>query len=64
MASKIKFIQPQPRNEDSRVVLNGRTVGGVWRAGENFIANVTHQIKVATKEAAFTAARKQARSIS
>ncbi len=61
--NKLEFIQPKPRNEDWRVVLNGRTVGNVWRAGENFIASVTHQIKVATKEAAFTAARKQSKSI-
>lgn len=63
MVNKIKFNQPKPRKEDWRVVLNGRTVGSVWRAGENFITNVTHQIKVATQEAAFTEARKQAKSI-
>jgi hypothetical protein len=60
---KIEFIQPKPRIEDWRVKVDGRTVGSVWRAGENFIANVTHQINVATKDAAFTAAREQAKRI-
>jgi len=63
MANKIEFIQPKPRYEDWRVVLNGRTVGSVWKNGENFIANVTRPTTVATKVAAFTAARKQAKSI-
>ena len=64
MATKLEFIQPNTRYEDWRVLLHGRCVGSVWRGGDSFyIANVTRPVKVATKDAAFRAARKQATSI-
>lgn len=60
---KIEFIQPKPRIEDWRVKLDGRTIGMVWRAANYYVASVTHQRKELTKDAAFEAARKMARSI-
>jgi hypothetical protein len=43
--------------------LDDRTIGNVWRAGECYIADVTGKSKELTKEAAFSAARKQAKSV-
>ena len=60
---RVEFIQPKPRIEDWRVKFNGRTVGAVWLAGEYWIADVSTKCKTATKEEAFKAARKQAKSI-
>ena len=61
--AKIELIQPKPRVEDWRVTLNGRTVGSVWRAGADYIASVSSQCRLPTKEAAFDAARKMAKAI-
>lgn len=60
---KIEFTQPKPRVEDWRVKLNGRTIGSVWRAGDHYITNLATTIHAPTKEAAFKAARQQAKSI-
>lgn len=61
--AKIEFTQPKPRIEDWLVKLDGRTVGSVWRAGDCYITSVSSQCKLLTKDAAFKAARKMAKSI-
>ncbi|MEO8343304.1 MAG: hypothetical protein ABI536_05745 [Gallionella sp.] len=61
--AKIEFIQPNPRVEDWRVKLDDRTIGNVWRAGKCYIADVTGKSKELTNEAAFSAARKQAKNV-
>lgn len=61
--ARIEFIQPRPRIEDWRVKVDGRAIGAVWKAGEVYIASVRTAVKVATLEAAFKEARKQAKSI-
>lgn len=44
MSRHIEFNQPNRRREDWRVVLNGRTVGSVWRAGEGrYLASCSRQ---------------------
>ena len=64
MAIKLEFNQPKTRYEDWRVLLDGRFIGSVWRGADSFyIANFTRPVKVATKDAAFNAARLQAKSI-
>ena len=61
---RVEFIQPTPRIEDWRVKFGAFTIGSVWRAGEGrYICNCTHAETVTTAEAAFKAARKQAKSI-
>ena len=59
----IRIVQPNPRIEDWRVQVDGRTVGLVWRAGDRYVADVTSKQELATKEAAFKKAREQARRI-
>ena len=64
MSQRIEFKQPYPRREDWRVVLNGRTVGSVWRAGEGrYLANCTQQEEAPDLAKAFKLARKQLRGI-
>lgn len=60
---KIEFYQPKPRYEDWRVMVNGMTLGLVWRVGDEYIASVKTQARYATKEKAFSAAREQVKSI-
>jgi hypothetical protein len=60
---RIEFYQPKPRHEDWRVMVNGITLGLVWRVGDEYIANVKTKAHFATKEKAFAAARKQVKSI-
>lgn len=64
MATKIEFNQPNPRREDWRVVMDGRTVGNVWRAGEGrYLANCTRAEEAPSAAAAFKLARRQLKSI-
>lgn len=60
---RIEFKQPRPRLEDWRVMLDGKTVGSVWNAGPDFIVSVIRQERHPSREEAFRAARRQARSI-
>jgi hypothetical protein len=60
---RIEFKQPRPRVEDWRVTLGGRTVGSVWNAGPDYIVSVTPKERRPSREEAFQAARRQARSI-
>ena len=60
---KVEFIQPKPRIEDWRVILDGRTAGSVWRCRDHYIANVTNQARLATLDDAFKEARRQARGV-
>jgi hypothetical protein len=60
---KIEFVQPKPRVEDWRVKVDGRTIGSVWRAGSDYITSVTTKCKSTSIDAAFKAARRQAKRI-
>lgn len=60
---KIEFSQPKPRIEDWRVKLDGRTVGGVWRAGDGYLVSVSRKEQATTLDAAFKAARKQVQGL-
>lgn len=64
MSQRIEFRQPNQRREDWRVLLNGRTVGSVWRAGEGrYLANCTQQEEAPDLAKAFKLARRQLRGI-
>lgn len=61
--ARIEFIQPRPRIEDWRVKVDGRALVLFGRQGKSTIASVRTAVKVATLEAPFKVARKQAKSI-
>jgi len=60
---KIEITQPNPRIDDWRIILNGCTIGAVWRCRDEYIASVTSEVRTHELGAAFKVARKQARSI-
>lgn len=60
MSQRIEFKQPNQRREDWRVLLNGRTVGSVWRAGEGrYLVSYSKQEEAPDPAKAFKLARKQ-----
>lgn len=64
MSQRIEFRQPRRGREDWRVLLNGRAVGSVWRAGEGrYLANRTQQEEAPDPARAFKLARKQLKGI-
>ena len=60
---KIEITQPNSRIEDWRVLLAGRSIGSIWKCRDAYLVDVTHRQTAETLEAAFKAARKQAKSI-
>ena len=64
MPLRIEFKQPNQRREDWCVVLNGRTVGSVWRAGEGrYLVSCSTQEEAKSPDAAFKLARKQLKAL-
>jgi hypothetical protein len=64
MSQRIEFRQPTRSREDWRVLLNGRTVGSVWRAGEGrYLANCTQKEEAPDPARAFKLARNQLKGI-
>ena len=60
---RIEFVQPNARVDDWRVKVDGRTIGSIWRAGNDYLTSVRTICRSTTLDAAFKAARKQARGL-